>query len=171
MDDSVEHMALLSPGEKAPDFCLPCTPDQKVSLHEFSQLPVVLAFYPSDWSPVCGDELALFNEVLPEIKKLGAVLLAISVDSVWSHMAYSQKNKFHFPLLSDFEPKGYIARQYGIYNRSVGTCGRGLFVVNGEGIIHWNYLSPLGINPGADGVLEALESLNTGKSHSPESEA
>lgn len=149
----------LNPGNRAPDFCLATTPDQKVSLHEFLDQPVILVFYPADWSPVCGDQLALYNEILPEFKKFNAKLIGISVDNVWSHLAYARECKLHFPLLSDFEPKGEVARTYGAYEYSLGTAARSLFVINQNGFIHWAYRSPIGVNPGADGILEALETL------------
>ena len=105
----------LPAGTAAPDFSLKSTPDQTVSLHEFRGQLVVLAFYPADWSPVCGDQMALYNEILPEFQELGAELLGISVDGVWCHVAFSRDRKLHFPLLADFEPKGAVARLYGVY--------------------------------------------------------
>jgi peroxiredoxin len=150
---------ILQPGAQAPDFCLPSTPDQQVCLHEFNGRPVVLVFYPADWSPVCGDQLSLYNEILPEFKKYQAEILAISTDSPWSHMAYAKDRKLRIPLLSDFEPKGAVARNYGVYDEKKGVCDRALFVLNSDHVIHWSYLSPIGVNPGADGILDALESL------------
>jgi peroxiredoxin len=149
----------LPAGAAAPDFSLKSTPDQTVSLSEFRGRPIVLAFYPADWSPVCGDQMALYNEMLPEFGELGAELLGISVDGSWCHAAFSQNRKLHFPLLSDFAPKGAVARRYGVYREADGTSERALFVVNAEGIIHWSYVSPVGVNPGADGILSALEEL------------
>ena len=96
----------------APDFRLRTTPDQEVALSEFRGQPVILAFYPSDWSPVCGDQMGLYNEILPEFQRLGAELLGISVDGVWCHLAFAHDRKLRFPLLSDFEPKGEIARRF-----------------------------------------------------------
>jgi len=152
----------LPPGTPAPDFSLKATPDQEVALHEFRGRPVILAFYPADWSPVCGDELALFNEVLPEFQRYNAQLLGISVDGVWSHDAFAQSRHLHFPLLSDFEPKGAVARQYGVYDDKIGEAKRALFVIDGDGVIRWSYLSPVGVNPGADGILKALDDLQKG---------
>jgi peroxiredoxin len=149
----------LPAGVAAPDFSLKSTPDQTVSLGEFRGQPVVLAFYPADWSPVCGDQMALYNEMLPEFKELGAELLGISVDGSWCHGAFSQNRKLHFPLLADFEPKGAVAKLYGVFREADGTTERALFVINAEGIIHWSYVSPVGVNPGADGILSALEEL------------
>ena len=145
---------------RAPDFTLQTTPDQCVSLQEFLGRPVVLVFYPADWSPVCGDQLALYNELLPEFKKHRARILGISVDAIWCHLAYARDRKLHFPILSDFEPKGEIARKYGVYHKSSGVAERALFVIDSEGIIRWSYVSPIGINPGVDGILEALEDLS-----------
>ncbi|MDB6027955.1 MAG: thioredoxin peroxidase [Verrucomicrobiales bacterium] len=151
--------ATLRPGTKAPEFCLKTTPDQSVSLIDFQGQPIILAFYPADWSPVCGDQMALYNEILPEFQKLGAELLGISVDGVWCHAAFAKDRKLHFPLLSDFEPKGAMARNYGVYRDGDGVTERALFVIDGDGVIRWSYVSPIGINPGAGGILVALEDL------------
>ena len=151
--------SVLSAGTAAPDFKLNTTPDQRVALSEFRGNPVILAFYPADWSPVCGDQMALYNEVLSEFRRFKAELIGISVDGVWCHMAYAQNNKLHFPLMADFEPKGAVAQAYGVYNQGAGVCERALFVIDAEGIIRWSYVSPMGVNPGADGILTALEAL------------
>jgi len=161
-----QHPGILSAGTPAPDFTLHSTPDQTLSLTELRGQPFVLAFYPADWSPVCGDELALFNEVLPEFHHHGAELVGISVDGVWCHAAFARERKLHFPLLADFEPKGAVARQYGAYREQDGTSARALFVVDGDGIIQWSYLSPVGVNPGADGILDALEALPSNRASS-----
>jgi peroxiredoxin len=150
----------LSAGTPAPDFALKSTPDQTVSLRAFRNRPVALVFYPADFSPVCGDEMALFNEILPEFNRYNAQLLGISEDNVWSHLAFSKARNLRFPLLSDFHPKGLVARQYGVYREEDGTAERALFVIDDKGIIRWSYVSPVGVNPGANGVLTALESLS-----------
>jgi peroxiredoxin len=149
----------LKAGTAAPAFSLPSTPDQKVSLSEFRGRPVVLVFYPADWSPVCGDQLALYNELREDFDKLDATLLAISVDGAWCHLAFAKDRGYHLSLLSDFEPKGEVARRYGVYRDQDGFTERALFVIDGEGIIRWSYVSPVGVNPGADGILRALEAL------------
>jgi peroxiredoxin len=160
---SASPSTILSPGTPAPDFALNATPDQVLRLSELRGRPVILAFYPADWSPVCGDQMALYNEILPEFREYGAELLGISVDGVWCHAAFARDRKLHFPLLSDFEPKGAISRLYGTYREEDGYSERALFVLDGEGVIRWSYCSPIGVNPGADGILNALESL-TGRS-------
>lgn len=159
---------VLAPGITAPDFTLRVTPDQNLSLKELRGRPVVLAFYPADWSPVCGDQMALYNEVLPEFQKHGAEIVGISVDGAWCHAAYAKHNHLHFPLLSDFEPKGGVARNYGAYRASEGVCERALFVLDEEGKIFWSYCSPIAVNPGAEGILEALEELTKKKGSSHE---
>ena len=153
----------LPAGSVAPDFTLKSTPDQAVNLGDFRGQPVVLAFYPADWSPVCGDQMGLYDEMLSEFKELGAELIGISVDGVWCHTAFSRDRKLHFPLLADFEPKGAVAKLYGVYREADGTTERALFVINAEGVIHWSYVSPVGVNPGADGILSALEELQNKK--------
>ncbi len=150
---------LLSPGVVAPDFTLPATPDQRISLREVLGNPIVLAFYPADWSPVCGDQMALYNEILPEFRKHDAELFGVSVDGPWCHRAFSAAQKLHFPLLADFEPKGAVARLYGAYRAGDGVCERALFVIGRDGKIAWSYCSPIAVNPGADGILDALEHL------------
>jgi peroxiredoxin len=152
----------LAAGAMAPEFTLPSTPDQRVSLSDFRGRPVILAFYPADWSPVCGDQMALYNEILSEFARFDAELIGISVDGVWCHVAFAHDRKLHFPLLADFEPKGTIARAYGVYREPEGTSERALFVIDPQGIIRWSYVSPVGVNPGADGILRALERLERG---------
>jgi peroxiredoxin len=128
-------------------------------LSELRGRPVILAFYPADWSPVCGDQMALYNEILPEFQKFGAELLGVSVDGVWCHEAFAKDRRLHFPLLADFEAKGEVARKYGAYREKEGVCERALFVIDKDGKITWSYCSPIAVNPGADGILQALEDL------------
>jgi peroxiredoxin len=152
-------MNALKPGTRAPDFSLPSTPDQKVALSEFRGQPVVLVFYPADWSPVCSDQLGLYNELHPDFAEFNAEIIGISVDGVWCHNAFSKDRKIHIPLLSDFEPKGAVSKLYGVFDESIGEAERALFVIDAEGMIRWSYVSPTGVNPGADGILKALERL------------
>jgi peroxiredoxin len=141
----VEHRPTpLPPGSKAPDFELRSTPDQMVSLAEFRDQPVILAFYPEDWSPVCSDQLALYQELLPEFQKFNAELMGISVAGVWCHLAFARDRNLHFPLLADFEPKGDVARAYQVYRAKDGTSERALYVVDANGIVRWSYVSPVG---------------------------
>jgi peroxiredoxin len=151
----------LPAGTAAPDFRLRSTPDQTVSLSDFDGQPVILAFYPEDWSPVCSDQMALYQEVLPEFQRFNAELLGISVDGIWCHLAFARDRNLRFPLLADFEPKGEVSRAYDAYRAGDGTSERALYVIDGQGIVHWSYLSPVGVNPGADGILRALESIGT----------
>ncbi len=154
-----QRAAPLPPGTEAPNFELRSTPDQTVSLAEIRGNPVILAFYPEDWSPVCSDQLALYQELLPEFQRFGAVLVGISVDGIWCHLAFAKDRNLHFPLLADFEPKGEVSRRYGVYRASDGTSERALYVIDADGAVQWSYVSPVGVNPGADGILRALESL------------
>jgi peroxiredoxin len=160
MSTTVDQRATpLPPGTRAPEFALPSTPDQTVSLADFRGRPVILAFYPEDWSPVCSDQLALYQELLPEFQRFNAELLGISVDGVWCHRAFAKDRNLHFPLLADFEPKGEVSRTYRVYRNQDGTSERALYVIDADGIVRWSFVSPVGVNPGADGILRALESL------------
>lgn len=151
----------LQPGASAPDFSLKSTPDQLVSLSQWRGRRVILAFYPADWSPVCGDQVTLYNEILPEFHNLNADLLGISVDGAWCHLAFAKDRKLQFPLLADFEPKGEVAKCYGVYRYQDGVSERALFVLDENGVVRWSYVSPIGVNPGADGILNALESMES----------
>lgn len=151
---------ILTPGTIAPDFHLPVTADQKISLSECGGKLVILAFYPADWSPVCGDQMVLYNELLPHFRQFDAKLIGISVDGVWCHGAFAHHHNIHFPLASDFEPKGAVAQKYGAYRMEEGVCERALFVIDKKASIFWSYLSPIAENPGADGILNALEALS-----------
>ena len=157
---NTKMIEMLAVGTRAPEFKLYSSPYQKIRLSELKGKKVILAFYPADWSPVCGDQMNLYNEVEKYFTRYNAQMIAISVDSRWCHLAFSEHNNFHFPLLSDFEPKGAVARLYEAYNNETGECQRALYVLDENGIIRWSYLSLVGINPGADGILNALEQLD-----------
>jgi peroxiredoxin len=150
---------MVAVGTEAPDFELRSTPDQSLSLSELRGRPVVLVFYPEDWSPVCSDQLTLYQELLPEFEKFGAQLVGISVDGIWCHLAFAKDRHLQFPLLPDFEPKGEVSRRYGVYRTGDGTSERALYVIDRDGVVRWSYVSPVGVNPGADGILKALEEL------------
>ena len=154
----------LTVGTPAPDFTLRATPDQSLSLSELRGRPVVLIFYPADWSPVCNDELAVFNELLPEFERHDAQLVGISVDGVWCHTAFADARNLRFTLLADFEPKGEVARTYGVYRNMEGVSERATFLIDPNGSIAWREVSPVGINPGAGGVLQALEAMTAERS-------
>jgi len=149
----------LPEGTTAPDFTLHSTPDETLTLAALRGRPAILAFYPADWSPVCGDQMVLYNEVLEEFEALGATIVGISVDSVWCHKAFADARRLRFPLLADFHPKGAVSREYGAYRADDGFSERALFVLDAQGVVRWSYLSPVGENPGADGILAALERL------------
>src|SRR4051794_6926534 len=153
----------LSRGAEAPELDIPATPDgSRIKLADQKGSPVVLVFYPGDFTPVCTGELGLFNELLPDLEGFGAKVFAISCDALWSHTAYSKEMGSRIPLVSDFHPKGAISRRYDVYRDDVGTSERALFVIDGDGVIFWSHVSPIEISPGADGVFDALERL-TGK--------
>jgi peroxiredoxin len=151
----------LPPGTVAPEFVLHSSPKETLALSSLRGRPVVLVFYPADWSPVCGDQVALYNEVLGEFGD--AQVLGISVDGAWCHAAFARDRNLRFPLLADFEPKGRVASTYGVYRTEDGTSERALFVIDRKGIIRWSYVSPIDVNPGADGILDALASLGDGR--------
>ena len=157
----------LSRGTPAPDLDIPAAPDgNRIKLADQRGSPAVLVFYPGDFTPVCTGELGLFNELLPELQAFGAKVFAISCDSLWSHTAYANELNLRIPLLTDFHPTGEVCRRFDVYRDDIGTAERALFVLDGDGRVFWSHVSPIEINPGADGVLAALEQL-TGKQLEP----
>lgn len=148
----------LQKGDVAPDFALPATPDQMVRLSDIAG-PVVLIFYPADWSPVCGDELSMFEAASGLFADQGAQLLGISVDSSWCHLAYKADRKLSFPLLADFHPKGGVAKSYGVFRDDDDTTERAIFVLDAQHHVSWSFVSPVGISPGVNGALKAVEAL------------
>ena len=156
---SMSSVSLLAPGRIAPDFTLPSTHDNPISLSGLKGRPVILVFYPGDFTPVCGDQLTLYNELLSLFEEFDAQLLAISVDDLESHTAFAADRKLDFPLLADSDPFGEVALRYGVFDEESQTCERALFVIDRTGRVSWSYLSPRDVNPGADGILRALESL------------
>ena len=151
---------MLQKGEKAPEFALFATPDQKISLSELKGKNVILAFYPADWSPVCGDQMALYNEMLKYFRKHDAELVGISVDSKWCHMAFAQDRKLHFPLLADFEEKGFVSKAYGAYDETEGQSKRALFVIDKEGIIQYIFNSLSGATDHVANAKKVLQGLS-----------
>jgi peroxiredoxin len=158
-------MSLLQNGTAAPGFTLASAPDRTLSLSDLRGKNVVIVFYPADWSPVCSGQLAIYNEVLGLFEKQNAQLLGISVDSRWCHEAWRKDRNLKIPLLADFEPKGEVARRYGVYRAEDGTSERALYLIDREGIIRWSFLSDIDVDPGADGILDALESLQPQEAH------
>lgn len=151
---------MLKIGTKAPDFTLVSNSKTPISLAQFLGQKVILVFYPADWSSVCSDELSIFNASLKLFDKYNATVLAISVDSFFSHRAFAENRHLQFPLLADFEPKGEVSRLYQSYHAQAGHSNRSLYIIDEKGIIRWHYLAEDGVNPGVDGVLDALEQLN-----------
>ena len=150
---------MIEVGSRAPDFSLPNHEGKKVSLADFRGRKLVLVFYPLDFSPVCTDQLSVYQAVLPEIEEQGATLVGISVDSSWAHKAFRDKLRVTIPLLSDFEPKGAVIRSYGAYLEGVGHGNRSLVLVDPDGIVSWVYEAPTPLEiPGANLIFDALAS-------------
>jgi peroxiredoxin len=148
---------MIEPGSPAPDFSLPDQDGKRVSLSDFSGETVVLAFYPSDFSPVCTDQLSVYQEVLPQLGERGAKLVGISVDGAFCHKAFQQHHGLTIPLLADFHPKGEVAKAYGVWSEEHGVSSRALVMVGPDGTVEWSYLSPPLEIPGANLIFDALE--------------
>jgi peroxiredoxin len=149
---------VIEPGTPAPDFTLSDQDGEDVSLADLRGRKVVLAFYPADFSPVCTDQLSIYQEVMPEIEALGATVLGISVDNRWSHKAFQDRLGIGIPLLSDFHPKGGVAEAYGAYLRDHGTANRSLVLIDEEGVVRWVHESPNPLEiPGANLIFDALQ--------------
>jgi peroxiredoxin len=148
---------MIEPGTPAPDFTLADQDGQKVSLADFRGQTVVLVFYPADFSPVCTDQLSVYQEVLEELEERGSKLVGISVDSAFCHQAFRSHLNLSIPLLADFHPKGEVARAYGVWSDDYGMSGRALVMVGPEGLVEWTYVSPPLEVPGANLIFDALD--------------
>lgn len=148
---------MIEPGAQAPDFTLPDQDGNKVSLADFRGQTVVLVFYPADFSPVCTDQLSVYQEVLDEFEERGTKLVGISVDGAFCHRAFREHMGLGMPLLADFHPKGEVARAYGVWSEEYGVSGRALVMVEPEGAVVWSYMSPPLEVPGANLIFDALD--------------
>lgn len=154
------HNAPLPPGTRAPEFALPDASGRIVRLADFSGKPVVLVFYPLDWSPGCSQQLDLYQHELNEFERYGAAIVGISVDSIYSHGAWAAVRGITFPLLADFNPKGDVARRYRVYRDTDGFSERALYVIDGDGVIRHSEVSPfLHHIPDIYGLFKVLDSL------------
>lgn len=149
----------LPEGEQAPDFAIESDSGKLVSLSDLRGRPVVLIFYPRDNTSVCSSQLILYNEAYQLFEEHDAQLVGISIDNHASHQAFADSLGLRFPLLSDDNPLGATASAYGVFNEGDRVAERALFVLDADGVIRWRHVSPRGVNPGADGILNALKSL------------
>jgi peroxiredoxin len=151
---------MIAAGEPAPDFTLRDQNGEKVSLSDFRGGKALLVFYPLDFSPVCADQLSVYQEVKPEIEAEGVTMVGISVDSAFAHKAFQEKLGIDTPLLSDFEPKGEVARAYGAYVEKRGHANRSLVLVDEQGTVEWVHESPTPLEiPGANLIFDALSAV------------
>ena len=149
---------MVEPGTPAPDFSLPDQNGNMVSLGDFAGRKLMLCFYPLDFSPVCSDQLSIYQEVLPEIEAQGTELVGVSVDSAYCHRAFREHLNLTMPLLADFHPKGAMSRDYGTYQDDFGTDSRSLVLVGEDGVVRWSYASPSPKEiPGANLIFDAIE--------------
>jgi peroxiredoxin len=149
---------MIEPGTPAPDFTLRNQDGEKVTLSDLRGETVVLVFYPADFSPVCTDQLNVYQEVLPELESRGVKLLGISVDSAFCHNAFQRHLGIDIPLLADFHPKGEVARKYGAYIEDRGANDRSLVMIGPDGIVQWAHKSPSPLEiPGANLIFDALD--------------
>jgi len=149
---------MIEPGRTAPGFTLPDQDGNEVSLSDFRGHTVVLVFYPLDFSPVCTDQLSVYQRSLGELEAKGAKLLGISVDSAFAHKAFQVQLDVTIPLLADFHPKGEVATAYGVYNEKRGSARRALVMVGPDGEVLWSYEAPSPLEiPGTELIIRALE--------------
>ena len=149
---------MIEAGTPAPDFTLRDQDGNQVSLADLRGERVVLAFYPLDFSPVCTDQLNVYQEVLGELEQRGVRLYGVSVDSAFCHKAFQERIGISFPLLADFEPKGEVARAYGVYIEGRGHSERALVMIGPDGVVEWAHKSPTPLEiPGANLIFDALD--------------
>jgi peroxiredoxin len=147
---------VIEAGARAPDFTLPDQDGQLVALADFRGRPVLLVFYPADFSPVCTDQLSAYQESLSEFESRGVQLIAISVDSAFCHKAFGSHLGVTMPLLADFHPKGEVARAYGLWSDKYGVAGRALVLIDPDGVVEWAHRAPALEYPGTDLIFQKL---------------
>jgi peroxiredoxin len=152
---------VIEAGAPAPDFTLLDHDGKQVSLSDFRGQPVLLVFYPADFSPVCTDQLSVYQADLPEFERRGVQVLGISVDSAFCHRAFREQLGVTMPLLADFHPKGEVARAYGLWSDKYGQAGRALVLVDGQGTVEWSYKSPALEYPETDLIFQKLQSFES----------
>jgi peroxiredoxin len=149
---------MIEPGSQAPDFSLPDQDGNLVSLADLGGQINVLVFYPLDFSPVCTDQLNVYQEVIGDLEAKGAKLYGVSVDSAFSHKAFQEHLGISIPLLSDFHPKGEVSKKYGVYIDERGHNQRALVMIGPDGTVVWSHRSPTPLEiPGANLIFDALE--------------
>ncbi len=152
---------MIEPGTRAPEFTLPNHRGKDVALADFRGRKLVIAFYPNDFSPVCSDQLSIYQEVLGQIRDTGTELVGISTDGSWAHNAFRKQLGLEMTLLSDFHPKGDVSTAYGAYLEDWGTPNRSLVLIDEEGIVRWVHESPTPLEiPGANLIFDALEQIS-----------
>jgi peroxiredoxin len=149
---------MIEPGARAPEFTLPDQDGNKVSLGDYAGRRLVLVFYPADFSPVCTDQLSIYQEVIGEIETRDASLVGISVDGAFCHRAFREHLNLTIPLLADFHPKGEVARAYGAYLDDYGIANRSLVLIGASGEVEWAHEAPSPLEiPGANLIFDALD--------------
>jgi peroxiredoxin len=149
---------MIEAGQPAPDFALPDQDGKEVSLESLRGRSVLLVFYPNDFSPVCTDQLSVYQEALGELEGRGVELYGVSVDSAYCHRAFRDHLDTTIPLLADFNPKGQVARSFGVYSEDYGVSTRALVLIGPDGVVRWAYRSPSPLEiPGTDLILQALD--------------
>ena len=152
---------MIEPGTEAPEFTLPNHRGEQVSLSDFAGRKLLLCFYPNDFSPVCSDQLSIYQEVLGEINERGVELVGISTDASWAHNAFRKQLGLEMPLLSDFHPKGEVSRAYGAYLEEWGTPNRSLVLIDEDGVVLWVHAEPTPVTiPGANLIFDALDGVS-----------
>jgi peroxiredoxin len=147
-------------GAPAPEFTLKDQDQKEVKLSDFrGKKPVVLVFYPLDWSPTCTKEHACMVNDKKQFEDLDAQILGLSVDSTWSHKAYADKMGIHYPLLADFHPRGAVAAKYGVYLEDKGITGRSIFIIDRDGKLAWRKDYEIPVVPDIAEVSKALTAV------------
>jgi peroxiredoxin len=157
----------LAAGALAPSFALSDTPSSRLALEDLRGRDVVVVFYVADWHPVATAQLARYQELLPELERRGAAVVGISTDATWSHESFARELGITFPLLADDSPPGAVARLYGVHEPETGRSRRALFVIDGGRVVSWSGVFPDALDPGVDGVLSALERIDTERAEPP----
>jgi peroxiredoxin len=149
---------IIQPGTPVPEFTLRREDASKFTRADLQGQTAVLVFYPFAFSPVCTDQLNLYEEVRGELGARGAKMYGVSCDSLWSLKAFREKLGVSIEQLSDFEPKGETCRAFGVYHAG-GFPQRALVIIGPDAVVKWSYQAPSPADlPGANLIFDGLGS-------------
>lgn len=147
-------------GQSAPDFTLRDQNNELVTLSSFrGDKAVLIVFYPLAFTGICTGELCTVRDELPNFQNDDVQVLTVSVDSAYTHKIFAERERYEFPLLSDFWPHGAVAQSYGVFNENLGFANRGTFLVDTDGVVRFAEMNEPGVGRDANAWRDAIKDV------------